>query len=125
MRKRILIGLISLLVLVCGNNQVLAQQKKETKPAVKSAEAKPQQALTQTDKDRQREVLIADINNMRNQELRLAVLQQIINEEVAKLRNIQAVFCDQYKLDIEKFRKGLYRYDEKQEKFVEEKQAAN
>lgn len=120
MKERILIGLIGLLMLVCVNNQALAQ-KKETK----STEVKPQQALAQSDKDKQKEILVADINNMRNQELRVAILQQLINEEIAKLRNVQAVFCDQYKLDIEKFRKGLYRYDDKQEKFVEDKQAGN
>lgn len=114
--------LIGLLVLVCGSSQVLAKDKKDTKEtAVSNLQTSAQTEMAK----QQKEILIADINNMRNQELRLAVLQQIINEEVAKLRNIQAVFCDQYKLDIEKFRKGLYRYDEKLGKFVEEKPAGN
>ena len=66
----------------------------------------------------QKELLVANINNLRNQELRVAILQQLLNEEVAKLRNMQAVFCDAYKLDVEKFRLGQYRYDEGQGKFV-------
>ncbi len=66
----------------------------------------------------QKELLIANINNLRNQELRVAVLQQLVNEEIAKLRNMQAVFCDTYKLDVEKFRLGQYRYDDRQGKFV-------
>ena len=67
----------------------------------------------------EKEALVANINNMRNQELRVAVLGQILNEEVAKMRDVQASFCSKYKLNVEKFRQGLYRYDDKQGKFVE------
>ena len=70
----------------------------------------------------QKELLITNINNMRAQEIRVAVLQQLFNEEIAKLKNLKESFCKQYKLDIEKFRKGLYRYDDVQGKFVEVKE---
>ncbi len=97
-------------------------QKKDTKAAAAPQDkdaAFPQLSPTA---QQEREALVANINNMNNQQLRVAVLQQLLNEEVAKLRNVQAVFCDQYGLDIEKFRNGLYRYDDKAGKFVEVKQ---
>jgi hypothetical protein len=70
-------------------------------------------------KAQEKEMLIANLNNLRNQELRVAVLQQLLNEAFVQLRNLQAVFCDAYKLDVEKFRQGLYRYDDKEGKFFE------
>lgn len=113
MKYRVLIGL--LVLVLCGSSLVLAKDKKESESVA------PLQASAQAEMaKRQKEILIADINNMRNQELRVAILQQLINEEIAKLRNVQAVFCDQYKLDIDKFRKGLYQYDDKQGKFIED-----
>jgi len=109
MKQGIFLGLV--VALLCAT-PVLAKDNKGKEEA-------KQTAPTQVETARQeKELLIANINNMRNQELRVAVLQQLLNEEVAKLRNVQAVFCDQYKLDIEKFRMGLYRYDDKQGKFV-------
>ena len=112
MKQRILLGLVVALLCV---QPVLAKEKAKAKEEAKQ----PVQAPTPVETARQeKELLIANINNMRNQELRVAVLQQLLNEEVAKLRNVQAVFCDQYKLDIEKFRMGLYRYDDAKGKFV-------
>ncbi len=109
MKQRILLGLLAL-VLLCAT-PVFAKDKgkEEAKMPVPS----PVETARQ-----EKEVLIANINNMRNQELRAAILQQLLNEEVSKLRNVQAVFCDAYKLDIEKFRAGMYRYDEAKGKFV-------
>ncbi len=60
-----------------------------------------------------------DLSIMQNQEVRLIVLQQLLGREAAELRQSQAVFCDAYKLDVEKWRKGIYRYDDKEAKFVE------
>jgi len=48
-----------------------------------------------------KETLVANIANMRNQELRVAVLGQMLNEEIAKLRQVQEAFCSKYKLDVE------------------------
>jgi len=67
----------------------------------------------------EKNVQIANINALRNQELRVGVLQQVLNEEGAKLMQMQAVFCDQYKLDVDKFRAGKYQYDTKTGKFAE------
>ena len=78
-------------------------------PAVKSANS--------PEKDQ----LIANLNNMRNQEVRVIILQQLINEEAGKLNAVQESFCKTYKLDVDKLRKGLYRYDDNQGKFVEMK----
>jgi len=112
MSRKILVVLA--VVLVCAN-VVLAKDEK----AKQQAQAPEQLVSTNTTTQQEKDLLIGNINNMRNQELRVAVLQQLLNEEVAKLRNVQAVFCDQYKLDIDKFRQGLYRYDDKTGKFVE------
>lgn len=109
MRK--LVFLCAVLTLICINPAFAKDEKKNTPVAAPQSQPTPAQ--------QEKEALIANINNLRNQELRAAVLQQLLNEEIAKMRNIQAVFCDQYKLDVEKFRNGLYRYDEKQGKFVE------
>ena len=113
MKQKLFLSLV-VAALLCVQ-PVLAKEKAKAKEEAKQ----PVQAPTPVDIARQeKELLVANINNLNNQQLRVAVLQQLLNEEVAKLRNVQAVFCDQYKLDIEKFRMGLYRYDDKQGKFV-------
>ncbi len=89
------------------------------KDAKKPTARLAQSAQAQQDADKQE--LIANVNNMRSQEVRVVILQQLLNEEMGKLQNLQVVFCGKYKLDIEKFRKGLYRYDEKERKFIEQK----
>jgi len=106
MRKWIFVVLV--LAFACVNPAQAAKAKEEVQaPAVDKAK-------------QEKDILIANVNNLHNQELRVTVLQQVINEEVAKLRNLEAVFADQYKLDVEKFRKGLYRYDDKLGKIVEQ-----
>ena len=91
---------------------LLAQkQKKEETPAPTEEKERTKQ---------EKDTLIANINGLRNQELRVTILQQVLSEEVAKLRNLEAVFADAYKLDVEKFRKGLYRYDDKLGKIIEQ-----
>lgn len=69
----------------------------------------------------EKKLLINNVQAMQNQEARVMVLQQLLSRETGDLRQMQAVFCDQYKLDIEKWRGGLYRYDDKGGKFVEVK----
>ena len=69
--------------------------------------------------EQKKQTLINNFNTMRNQELRVILLQQMLNEEVTKLGNLQEQFCKLYNLDINKLRQGLYRYDDAQEKFVE------
>ncbi|MDD4895096.1 MAG: hypothetical protein PHW54_07300 [Candidatus Omnitrophica bacterium] len=107
--KRIIFFVLVTAILL-STAPAFAQDKKE---GAKEPLQGPVEAVRQ-----QKELLIANINNLRNQELRVAVLQQMLNEEIAKLRNMQAVFCDTYKLDVEKFRLGQYRYDDRQGKFV-------
>lgn len=110
MKQRFILGLVAL-SLLCATPAFARDNKKKEEP--KEAAPTPVESVRQ-----EQELLVANINNMRNQELRVAILQQLLNEEIGKLRNIQAVFCDAYKLDVEKFRMGLYRYDEKTGKFV-------
>ena len=106
------IGVLCALTVVA----ISADNKDADKPK-EVAPASENQALTPQDQAKQR--LMNDLGLMQNQEVRVIVLQQLLNREAADLRQAQAVFCDAYKLDVEKWRKGLYRYDEKQAKFVE------
>ena len=86
------------------------------KDSAKGAEIFPASGATAQEK---KQALISNFNIMRNQELRVILLQQMLNEEVIKLNNLQEQFCKLYNLDINKLRQGLYRYDDTQEKFVE------
>ena len=104
-------------VLLFSSIVLAKDEKKNPKQATPAqAQAAATGAITTT---QEREVLITDITNLRNQDLRVAVLDQLLNEEIAKLRDVQTAFCSKYKLDVEKFRQGLYRYDDKQGKFIE------
>ena len=98
--KRLLVCLTFVLGVAIMSNLTFAQQQK-------------------TQEEMQRDVLIANITALRNQELRVAVLQQLMDEETAQLMRMQAIFSDQYNLDTGKFRAGMYIYDEKAGKFVE------
>ena len=111
MRQRLFLSLV-LVALLCAT-PACAKDKKKGEEKAKQPAATPVETVRQ-----EKELLVANINNLNNQQLRVAVLQQLLNEEVAKLRNTQAVFCDAYKLDIEKFRTGQYRYDDAKGKFV-------
>ena len=94
---------------------LLAQERKKAKAAKEENQASSAEKTKQ-----EKDILIANINGLRNHELRVAILQQVLSEEVAKLRNLEAVFSDTYKLDLEKFRKGIYRYDDKSGKITEQ-----
>lgn len=115
MERKIFVILAAVLL---SSTVVLAWgEKKDVKKAAPAAAQA--QATTNISAQQEKDALIANISNMRNQELRVAVLGQLLNEEIAKLRQVQEAFCAKYKLDVEKFRQGLYRYDEQQGKFVE------
>jgi len=75
----------------------------------------------QNSNSKEKDQLIANLNGMRNQEVRVIILQQLLNEEVGKLNAVQESFCKSYKLDVDKLRKGLYRYDDTKGMFVEMK----
>lgn len=72
-----------------------------------------------TPEQREKDILISNIIALRNKEARAAVLQQLLNEELNSLNQMQAVFCDQYKLNPDKFRAGEYVYNEKEGKLIE------
>ena len=118
MKKWIYIAL--LLTFVCANPVLLRADEKKSDKAAKEASR-----ISAVDNAKQeRDILLGNINALNNQELRVTILQQMLNEEVAKLRNLEAVFADRYKLDVEKFRKGSYRYDDKLGKIVEQPASA-
>lgn len=120
MKKFLTVLLLALLCVqpVFAKAKDKAKDKKEAKQPAQSLAQAGQMDLVKQEKD----ILIVNITNMRNQELRVAVLQQLLTEASAMLDNVQAAFCNQYKLDIQKLRQGLYRYDEKENKFVEVKE---
>lgn len=117
MRKWIFAALA--VTFVCSSPALLlaAPEKK----AGQSMQAAPDQLSPSEKAKQEKEILVANINGLRNQEVKVAILQQVLTEELAKLRNLEAVFADQYKLDVEKFRKGGYRYDDKSGKIIEQK----
>lgn len=78
-----------------------------------------QEAQEKTREQKEKDVLISNIIALRNKEARVAVLQQLLNEEVNSLSQMQAVFCDQYKLNPDKFRAGEYVYNEQEGKLIE------
>ena len=84
-----------------------------------AAPTKPQAPAVKSANSAEKDQLIANLNNMRNQEVRVIILQQLLNEEAGKLNGVQEGFCKTYKLDVDKLRKGLYRYDDNLGKFVE------
>ena len=114
-----LFGLFLGLGVLCVFTVVVARSadNKEADKAKDTVPTEQKQALSPQDQAKQQ--VVNDLGLMQNQEVRVIVLQQVLSREAAELRQSQAVFCDSYKLDVEKWRKGLYRYDEKQAKFVE------
>lgn len=94
--------------------QVMKQQNKEQQQVVEQ-QVEEQKAPQLSERD----ILVNNINVLRSQEIRVAVIQQVLSEEVNKLMQGQTAFCQQYNLDVEKFKAGLYRYDNEQGKFVE------
>ena len=66
-----------------------------------------------------RNLVASQIEGFKQLEIRILVLQQVVSEQVAILQQRQALFCDVYKLNVEKMRKGLYQYDTKTGKFSE------
>ena len=79
-------------------------------------------AVPGTDKklpDTEKTLIASQIQELKQLELRIVVLQQIAKEHAVTLRQKQAAFCAAYKLDVEKLRKGLYQYDAQTGKFSE------
>lgn len=109
-----------LLVISLSSQPVAAaagnKDKAKPKPQAQARTTKQQDAAA-----KRRQALVAEVNEMRNQEVRVAILQQLLTEEVTKMRDIQNKFCKEHRLDADKFRRGLYRYDEQEDKFVEVK----
>ena len=89
------------------------EQSPSTKPPAVSESTKEQQL------EQEQNILIANFNALRNQEITVNVLQQLFNRELAELMRMQAVFCDQYGLNPDKWRQGLYEYDATSGKFIE------
>ncbi len=78
---------------------VLAAWTEEAKNEEKTVEMEEKKEEKTVEMERrvpsEEDILVAKINALRNQEMRVTVLQQLLNEETAKLRQMQAVFCGQ------------------------------
>ena len=89
--------------------KVWAEEKKAAAPAAPAEE--------------QRKAFIQQVKSnaaaMNLQEVTVQVLGMQYQKELASLQQMQAVFCDSCKLDVNKFRQGKYRFDEKTGKFSE------
>jgi len=66
-----------------------------------------------------KQILANNFAALQNQQARVIVLQQLLNRETGDLRQMEALFCDNYNLDVEKWREGIYLYDDKAGEFVE------
>jgi len=124
MRKSFLLVLITGIAIM-GSSVVFAQAKEENKastPKPQAAQQPPQQK--KADPQQEKQILVNNFSALQNQEARVLVLQQLLNREISELRQMQAIFCDQYNLSVEKWRAGGYQYDMKEGKFIEKPQAA-
>ena len=108
----------SLLVMAIAMVSIAAVLPAWTEEAKKEEKRVETERRVQSEKD----ILVANINALRNQEMRVTVLQQLLNEATAKLREMEAVFCDHYNLDPDKYRAGKYIYDANTGKFIEKKE---
>ncbi len=112
---------ICLLFVMSLNGGVFADSEKQSLPAQQILN-KDQSAQTETAlAERNKTKLLGLVKDIQNQERKVLVLADLYNQELSGLRQKQSFFCDIYKLDLEKFRKGLYAYDEKSGKFIERK----
>jgi hypothetical protein len=104
---------VTALALICAG-AALAKDEKRPQAQTAAPAANP----------KEREALATSIINLQAQVLRVNVLQQLLNEETAKLRSTETAFAKQHKLDVEKLRQGLYVFDAQQGKFIEQAPAA-
>ena len=95
-------------------------EKESTEDLPKATSASDLNSSTEDQvSDDQKKQTMAYLQDMGNSGMRVIVLGQLYTQETNILRQKQASFCDMYKLDVEKWRKGLYQFDEKTGKFIE------
>ncbi len=76
------------------------------------------------DKAASKDAVVKELRVIQAQEIRLLVLQQLFNQEAAVLKQKHSAFCQANDLNEEKFKKGLYQFDEATGKFIEKPAAA-
>ena len=129
MGKKVVVGMLVFMALTLtmvekalawGKDVKTGQPQKITSEGVvKEAQPSPAEIARQQQLEQQKNILIANINAMRNQEITANVLQQLLNREITELRRMQAVFCDQYGLNPDKWRQGIYEYNVNKGSFIE------
>ena len=95
---------------------VVAAEEKKTEPKPAAAAG-----LEEQQKKAFLEQVKSNLAALNLQGVTAQVLGMEYQKELNNLQQMQAVFWDSYKLDVTKVRQGLYRFDEKEGKFVEEK----
>ncbi len=111
---------VFMLVVLMGSASLWAKDsKKEDKSAPVPAGGAKVMTPEETQAELEKQVLINNISDLKIQDTKVRVLGDLYNQELVSLRQKQAFFCDLYKLDVEKFRKNLYQYDERAKKFIE------
>lgn len=122
MKGKMKAGLLVVLVMsfVFSSTALYAKEKKEDKKSASVPEGGAKiMTPEETQAELEKQVLINNIADLKIQDTKVRVLGDLYNQELVSLRQKQAFFCDLYKLDVEKFRKNLYQYDEQQKKFIE------
>ncbi len=94
--------------------RVWAQDEKKDKAKVEAPAV-----LTEEQRKTFIQQVKANVAAVNLQEVTVQVLGMEYQKELSKMQQMQAVFCDTYKLDVDKVRQGRYRFDEKTGKFNE------
>lgn len=104
--QRLVLILVILTCLTAVGLEVVPAFAQERQQAPSQAEAALQQLQT-------------ELNALEMQRMTVTVLQLQLTKELNAWRQMEAVFCDKYGLNVDKWRKQLYRFDPKENKFVE------
>ena len=105
------------LVFLAGLSATVYSKSETTPAAPETGKTAPPPEMKMSEAERNQ--ISGQIQEFKKLEIRIIVLQQMINEQAAVLHQKQALFCDSHKLDVEKMRKGLYQFDSKTGTFSE------
>lgn len=112
--KKSAIFLIVMTAALGWSPAVYAEKGKKSEPEKVDAKADDKA------KDAYLTQLRQNIGALNLQEVTVSVLAAQYQKELNVFQQMQALFCDTYKLDVTKFRQKGYRFDEKTTKFVEQ-----
>lgn len=64
-------------------------------------------------------ILQENYANLERQNVVVTVLANQYNKELTELQRMEAIFCDHYKISVDKWRKGLYEWSSEKKEFIE------